>query len=360
MALAEPFGPSEFMHRVDVFTTSRLIAVTLSIVVAGAASRIDAQTPATTAQETASALATQRQTALNLMRAGKVNEALKILEADSKTNKNDPEVWRMLGLGYLEQSNYKKAIKSFQRSLEINSNQPGSHVGLAYVFFFTSQLVNAEKEISAALTLDPRHFDANYLSGLIKLRNGESDEALRHSELLVGQNPKFADAYLLRSQAVLHSVRNLKREDQDLRIARFAEAIVSLEKYLSLEPAGSQTEFWKTQMEALKLHSAVYSGTDKSIFALLPPEATKARLISKPEPSYTDEAKWRYVEGTVVLRAVFASDGTVKHVIVIQGLPSGLTRRAIEAAKLIKFTPASLNGQPLSMFMQLEYNFNLY
>jgi hypothetical protein len=57
---------------------------------------------------------------------------------------------------------------------------------------------------------------------------------------------------------------------------------------------------------------------------------------------------------------LFASDGKVKYIVVLYGLPDGLTWQAVRAAKQIKFIPATVNGRPVSMFMQLEYNFNLY
>lgn len=87
---------------------------------------------------------------------------------------------------------------------------------------------------------------------------------------------------------------------------------------------------------------------------------TKVRLLSKPEPSYTDEARNKSVEGTVVLKAVFRSSGKVTDIRVIQGMPYGLTERAITAARKIKFVPATKEGKFVSMWMQLEYNFNLY
>jgi TonB family protein len=87
---------------------------------------------------------------------------------------------------------------------------------------------------------------------------------------------------------------------------------------------------------------------------------TRARLISKPEPTYTQKARDEQIDGTIVLRCVFASDATVKYILIVQTLPSGLTERAIEAAKKIKFIPATRDGKPASMWMQLEYNFNLY
>jgi len=87
---------------------------------------------------------------------------------------------------------------------------------------------------------------------------------------------------------------------------------------------------------------------------------SKARLISKPEPQYTEEARKNQITGTVVLKVVFASSGQVTNIRTVSGLPNGLTERAIAAARLIKFVPATKDGHQVSMWMQLEYNFNLY
>ena len=86
----------------------------------------------------------------------------------------------------------------------------------------------------------------------------------------------------------------------------------------------------------------------------------KARVLLKPEPQYTDEARRNLVTGRVVLRAVFASSGEVVQIRAVQTLPFGLTERAIAAARQIQFVPALKGGHPVSVAMQLEYNFNLY
>jgi TonB family protein len=87
---------------------------------------------------------------------------------------------------------------------------------------------------------------------------------------------------------------------------------------------------------------------------------SKARLISKPEPQYTEDARKNQITGTVVLKVVFASSGQVTNIRTVSGLPYGLTERAIAAARQIKFVPATKDGHQVSMWMQLEYNFNLY
>jgi len=98
-------------------------------------------------------------------------------------------------------------------------------------------------------------------------------------------------------------------------------------------------------------YSRIFTGKDVT---------TKARLISKPEPQYTEEARKNQITGTVVLKCVFSSSGQVMNIRTVSGLPNGLTERAIAAAKMIKFVPATKDGHQVSMWMQLEYNFNLY
>jgi TonB family protein len=86
----------------------------------------------------------------------------------------------------------------------------------------------------------------------------------------------------------------------------------------------------------------------------------KARLGMKPEPRYTEAARNNQVTGTVVLKAVFNSAGNVSNIRIVSGLPDGLTEKAVDCAKKIKFIPAVKDGHYVSMWMQLEYNFNLY
>lgn len=80
----------------------------------------------------------------------------------------------------------------------------------------------------------------------------------------------------------------------------------------------------------------------------------------RPEPSYTEDARQNAIAGSVILKAIFAADGTVNNIKVAAGLPYGLEENAIEAAKKIRFIPAMKDGKLVSTWMQLEYNFNLY
>jgi len=83
-------------------------------------------------------------------------------------------------------------------------------------------------------------------------------------------------------------------------------------------------------------------------------------VLFKPEPQYTEDARKNQITGTVTLRVIFSSNGDVVQIHAVRTLPHGLTERAIAAARQIKFVPAVKDGRPVSVFMQLEYNFNLY
>jgi TonB family protein len=93
----------------------------------------------------------------------------------------------------------------------------------------------------------------------------------------------------------------------------------------------------------------------------------KAIVKFKPEPHYPEEARKRRIEATIVLRAIFRASRDVTDIkfdkVIPKNLPEdivkALTKEAIEAARKIKFEPAMKDGHPVSMYVQLEYNFRL-
>jgi len=144
----------------------------------------------------------------------------------------------------------------------------------------------------------------------------------------------------------LYEIRAYGASVDDPRIAPFFQALS-----------------FKKQAGAFEISEAVESGDYVVTTEPIVPAKdldTKVRLISKPEPTYTDAARSKWITGTVVLKALLTGDGKITLIQVVQGLPGGLTERAIAVARQIKFIPATKNGKNVSMWMQLEYNFNLY
>jgi len=86
----------------------------------------------------------------------------------------------------------------------------------------------------------------------------------------------------------------------------------------------------------------------------------KPTILYREKAKYTEIARANRVEGAVILRALFARNGEMQNIRVIRGLPDGLTRKAIEAAQKIRFDPATRNGEPVSVWGNLEFTFYLY
>ncbi len=86
----------------------------------------------------------------------------------------------------------------------------------------------------------------------------------------------------------------------------------------------------------------------------------RAIITQKPDPGFTEDARKNGVTGVVRLKAVLSANGTVTQISVIKGLPDGLTERAIQAAQRIRFQPALKDDRPVSQWITLEYNFNIY
>ncbi|MGH9937346.1 MAG: TonB family protein [Blastocatellia bacterium] len=82
-------------------------------------------------------------------------------------------------------------------------------------------------------------------------------------------------------------------------------------------------------------------------------------ILYREKAQYTQEARDNNVEGVVALSVVFGADSQIKNIVVVRGLPHGLTEKAIEAAKKIRFEPAMKDGQPVNVRSMLEYTFRL-
>ena len=83
-------------------------------------------------------------------------------------------------------------------------------------------------------------------------------------------------------------------------------------------------------------------------------------VIGKPHPPFTDKAREKNEQGTVVLKVEFRADGTIGDIATLKSLRYGLTEQAIAAAKRFAFVPARFNGVPVTIFRTVEFGFHIY
>jgi TonB family protein len=310
---------------------------------------------------------------IQLYKDGNTKAAIDVLNSVVKRDKLDPDAWYYLGLALTRDNQISKGRKAFETATALLPNFGPAHTGFAYTLMLTGRDDDAEREAARAIELDVKDYQSYYILGVVQLNRRRYEEAQRNVEAAIRLNPKFAAAYLLKSEVYVAIYANAAAlssktvsanpgTDSDERKQRrerarllVKEAADALEQFLSLEPKADDADTWRQQLETLK----VFAGEQGGVVS--PSEATThARVLSKPEPTYTIKARSAGVTGTIILRAVFTAEGRVEHILVLRSLPYGLTSAAIEAARHIKFVPAMKDGKPVSMFMQLEYNFNLY
>jgi TonB family protein len=76
-------------------------------------------------------------------------------------------------------------------------------------------------------------------------------------------------------------------------------------------------------------------------------KSTPISIIFQPKPVYSDEGRAKKIEGEVLLQVIFTGSGDVKVLRVVQGLGHGLDESAQNAARQIRFKPATQDGQPV-------------
>jgi len=89
------------------------------------------------------------------------------------------------------------------------------------------------------------------------------------------------------------------------------------------------------------------------------PTVTSLEVLSKPAVQYTAEARQLKVQGDVVLRVTFTAAGRVQIQGVVHGLGHGLDEEARRVAQLIRFRPATRNGQAIDMTTNIVITFQL-
>ena len=110
--------------------------------------------------------------------------------------------------------------------------------------------------------------------------------------------------------------------------------------------------------------ATVIAGDDfyQDTHPLQDPKVVRPRVIRSVQPKYTSEAMRNKLQGTVEVEAVIGTNGQVMRARLKNSIDSrfGLDESALEAANSWVFEPATLNGQPIPVAIQLTLEFRLH
>lgn len=82
--------------------------------------------------------------------------------------------------------------------------------------------------------------------------------------------------------------------------------------------------------------------------------------LRRQEPDYSERARKKKISGTVQLSAVVDSGGNVRDIQVTKSLERSLDQQAIAALNKWIFEPATKDGQPVAVKLEIEMSFRLY
>jgi TonB family protein len=157
--------------------------------------------------------------------------------------------------------------------------------------------------------------------------------------------------------------RQVSQEEFEKRVQeevtrRLADEEARLRTELELQRAkagASSAELQRQLAERVASERARQSGEPLRIAgAIVPPSKLTDR-----RPVYPDEARKARVQGVVILELVVERDGSVSSARPLRSLPMGLTEAAIEAARSWRYQPATLDGQPVSVFLAAAVVFSI-
>src|ERR1700689_401966 len=111
--------------------------------------------------------------------------------------KRDPQVQKKKfadkASSYFQQGKYREAAIEYANALQIDPKFADAHYGLAQSFIKLGNFRGAYQELMATVDIDPANAKAQVDLGNILLAGRNGDEARKHAEVALPDNPKDAE-----------------------------------------------------------------------------------------------------------------------------------------------------------------------
>ena len=269
-----------------------------------------------------------------LITEGIYPEALTILERAVSLRPNSAAVQYDLGLAQLKEKKYEEAVTSNKKALELKPEWADAYNNLGLAYAGLSRWKEAVTSYSEAVRLIPEYAGALYNLGIAYVRLGQTSTA---REIVAKVRPLNWDLQARLWKEILATERpaNVAAVPAPTPAAPPRDSDNSAEK----EPGSNSS----AEEECL---SPIYRRSDVTQMALMKEQV---------QVPYTTEAVQNKVEGKIVLQLVVCNNGRVSDITTDEVLPFGLTERAIEAIRKVRFQPALLGTQPVSVMTKQTF-----
>jgi len=253
-------------------------------------------------------------------RIGRLPDSIAAYEQAVHLKPDFAAAYYRLGWTYSNMGKYDQALEAQKQTLAYADNQlfklkvskAEAQFAVGWNLYFLKRYDEAIAAYQETLQFDSGYEDALYEIGRVQIAQGNLDQALQTASRLTPQ----LKAMLILEQSLAPVPGAIKADKQTVQI---------------------------TPLEPVPINATL-----------------KPTILYKEKATFTDRARQKKINGTVVLSVVFAASGQITQVSVVRGLPYGLTAQAILAAHKIRFQPALRDGLPVSVRGNLEFSFNIY
>ncbi|HWN98156.1 MAG TPA: TonB family protein [Blastocatellia bacterium] len=240
----------------------------------------------------------------------------------------------------------------------------------------------ARSGVRHAVALNPESPEAQFLAAQVYAHEGARSMAIESLEKAIANKPDFPEAHLLLASCLRDAGKTSRaREEVNTAIAqgtplfpayvlvgeidsaenKFEAAAASFEAALRVSESGTQEEAAKLRVQRDNLLDVIevlkrVAGLE---VAQSGPGTIGPVLVNNPVPRYPEEARKLKIQGAVSMFVFITENGEVKSVLLFRKLVPGLDEQALEAARQLKFTPASRNGQPIPCWKKVQIEFHL-
>jgi len=169
---------------------------------------------------------------LALLKEGRPDEAIALLQRAKLSYPNDPSVWNALGLAILYKKAYPDALKAFDQALYYDPSFVEAHNNKGFTLMEMGRYDDAEKEFRTVLDspTSREKENARLNLGLLRARQHRWEEAEAQFTAIVSEDPKFLRAYRERG------IVRVRRDD-------FRGGLEDLIRFLKQEPKDGEANY---------------------------------------------------------------------------------------------------------------------
>jgi TonB family protein len=241
-----------------------------------------------------------------------------------------------------EAKDYKAAKREFERATKLKKDFADAYLGLALVARLQGKHGEALKQTGRALAARPDFAEAHYVLGRLHYDENDVEHARAEARKALDLNPKLYAAHALMG-------------DVEIAAGNYEAALASFDAARAIAAAEfDAVPRLRDRYEAVKAYLAAKARGDEKAEGY-----AKPHILNRPRPAYTERARDLRVSGSVKLLIRFSTEGRVDRVVVVTGLPEGLTESAIRAVSELVAEPATLGGKPIEAWATVLVNFEI-